>query len=234
MEAINESEPVSTTSSVASYGACLATARESLGLTQADVASQLHLSREIINDIEHETFHASIAIVYCRGYVRSYARLLALDEEVLLQAFDACHPVEQPVSGSFFETTFFSKDNGQLWRRLLKKPSSIFFLITVVLFIFIFLGWVFDHGHTVPKVSSTASLPITRGHASLSLPTQKQSLTLPVDHAVEQDVKLQAVVSQSKSSPSQSSPVKHDVVASSHQRSLTPSLQPSYTVTPVH
>lgn len=73
---------------LASPGAQLAKARKQKKLTHAKVAERLHLSVQCIKDIESDDYQHLSAAIYVRGYLRAYARLLDLEAETLLSAFN--------------------------------------------------------------------------------------------------------------------------------------------------
>lgn len=72
----------------ASPGQLLKQAREQRQLSQADVAGQLKLRVQWIVDIENDHFSDGSALVYVRGYLRSYAKLMQLDAERILARFE--------------------------------------------------------------------------------------------------------------------------------------------------
>src|SRR5688500_4290949 len=63
----------------------LAAAREARGLALADVAQQLKFAPRQLEALEQEQFGALPGATFAKGMVRSYARLLKLDPEPLLQ-----------------------------------------------------------------------------------------------------------------------------------------------------
>jgi cytoskeleton protein RodZ len=63
----------------------LAAAREARGLALADVAQQLKFSPRQLEALEQERFDALPGATFARGMVRSYARLLKLDPEPLVE-----------------------------------------------------------------------------------------------------------------------------------------------------
>lgn len=81
-----QSEPVS------GPGARLREAREQQGRNIEDVAHNLHLELDVVNAIEADRLDGLGAAVFVRGYLRSYARLLGLPEQGIV---DAWAPVEQ-------------------------------------------------------------------------------------------------------------------------------------------
>lgn len=71
-----------------SIGAILRHAREAAGYSIADVAERMRLSRHHIENLEAERFDLFPVSVFLRGYLISYARLLGIDAEPLLEAYD--------------------------------------------------------------------------------------------------------------------------------------------------
>jgi cytoskeleton protein RodZ len=63
----------------------LAAAREARGLTLSDVAQQLKFMPRQLEALEQEQFEALPGATFTRGMVRSYARLLQLDPDPLVQ-----------------------------------------------------------------------------------------------------------------------------------------------------
>ena len=60
-------------------------ARESLDVTQREVADALNLPVHTIEAMETDDFENLPAAVFIRGYLRSYARLLDLDSDALIE-----------------------------------------------------------------------------------------------------------------------------------------------------
>ncbi|UXI00705.1 cytoskeleton protein RodZ [Photobacterium sp. TY1-4] len=69
-------------------GDMLRQAREQLGYSQKDIASRLRLRLSVINDIEDNKFEQSQLATFTRGYVRSYAKFVGLDEREVLARLD--------------------------------------------------------------------------------------------------------------------------------------------------
>jgi cytoskeletal protein RodZ len=67
-------------------------AREARGLTLSDVAEQIHIRSVYLAGIESEDWTSIGAPVYVRGFIRTYARFLALDVERAVQAFNERSP----------------------------------------------------------------------------------------------------------------------------------------------
>lgn len=68
-------------------GALLAKAREDHGYTQAEVATRLHLSPSIIRKLEDDDYDEQIPDAFARGYLRNYAKLVKLDQQVVIAKY---------------------------------------------------------------------------------------------------------------------------------------------------
>lgn len=78
-----------------SPGAMLQAARQARGMSPQEAAQRLNWLREYVTHIERDEFASLRRPAFARGYVRAYGRLLDLDEELLLAAFDAVRPAAQ-------------------------------------------------------------------------------------------------------------------------------------------
>ena len=71
-----------------SIGPTLKRAREAAGHSVSDIADRMRLSRRNIEDMEAERFDHFPVSVFLRGYLASYARLVGLDPDPLLEEYD--------------------------------------------------------------------------------------------------------------------------------------------------
>ena len=67
-------------------GEQLRVAREAAGLAQADVAARLKMPLRVVRSLEEEDWSRLGAPVFVRGQLRSYARLLGIDAEPVVDA----------------------------------------------------------------------------------------------------------------------------------------------------
>jgi len=80
-----------------SPGKLLRERRESLGLSQQQIATKIFLKAEQINNLEEDNLGGSASITFTKGYVRNYAKQLGLNAEELVATFEQYHNnVEQP------------------------------------------------------------------------------------------------------------------------------------------
>ncbi|GED23050.1 RodZ domain-containing protein [Halomonas halmophila] len=77
------------TADQASPGELLRRERETLGLSREEVAAALNLRPAVISGLEKDSYEEVPIATYRRGYLRSYASLLGLDEERVLAAYHA-------------------------------------------------------------------------------------------------------------------------------------------------
>jgi cytoskeleton protein RodZ len=73
-------------------GSQLRKARERQGLEQAKVAAQLHLSQALIQALEWDDYEKLPSAVFVQGYLRNYARLLGVDEDAVISAYQELNP----------------------------------------------------------------------------------------------------------------------------------------------
>lgn len=69
------------------FGPYLKRAREAAGLSQEDLAREIRLSKELLEDLESERFNKLPVEAYVRGYLNSICRRLDLDREKVLHWF---------------------------------------------------------------------------------------------------------------------------------------------------
>ncbi|MDX1915053.1 MAG: DUF4115 domain-containing protein [Methylophilus sp.] len=79
-------------------GGALKLHREKLGLSLHDIASQLRLSVKQINAIEMDLYEKLPQPSIVRGFIRNYAKILKIDAEPIVQAYNALVPNTQPQS----------------------------------------------------------------------------------------------------------------------------------------
>lgn len=71
-------------------GTLLKNKREQLGLSQKQIADRLRLRLSIIENIEDNNFASDQVATFTRGYLRSYAKAVGLEESEVLCALDGC------------------------------------------------------------------------------------------------------------------------------------------------
>jgi len=93
-----------------SIGALLVSARNAAAFNQTDVAEQINLPRSTIKALEEDDFENLPESTYVRGYLRNYARAVAIDADSLIKVYDEQYhqePVIDPgrCSGQSYDPT---------------------------------------------------------------------------------------------------------------------------------
>ena len=74
------------------FGETLRKAREDASYSVAYIASQTHLHADIIKALEEEQFEQLPGDVFMRGYIRTYTKILGLDAQSLIDAYEKSKP----------------------------------------------------------------------------------------------------------------------------------------------
>lgn len=69
-------------------GSLLRAGREARGLSQQEVASRLNLRLSLVRDIEQDRFDQRTASTFTRGYLKTYAKLVGIPEELVVAAYE--------------------------------------------------------------------------------------------------------------------------------------------------
>ncbi len=131
-------------------GALLLAAREKAGLSIREVAEQLHLLPNQVEALETDNFSFFNGPIFCKGYLKSYARLLELDAEEVVGLFSASLPgqeqaeIKKPAAVA------------QPIQRPSKGYSLQYWLAGFVLVLMVFLWAAYQGDSSVETVESTA------------------------------------------------------------------------------
>ncbi|MCS3902128.1 cytoskeleton protein RodZ [Methylohalomonas lacus] len=118
-------------------GELLRQGREASGLTQQEAATKLHLHQRIVAALERDDETQLPTPIYVRGYLRNYARLLDLDSETVLAAYDARdnqHPELKPPVAAKSQVS--SSD---------KPVRAVTYLLTLGLVVLLLAWWQSRH-----------------------------------------------------------------------------------------
>ena len=139
-------------------GEQLRQAREAAGLTVADVAGRLHMPVQVVATLEAEQWERLGAPVFVRGQLRSYAKLLGVELDGLLEQARIA-PVEPPKLVSHTHTPRLRRMAENLGRR------AVYVVITAVLAV---PAWYAFQGKFGDSAPNTASLDVVPDPASLT------------------------------------------------------------------
>jgi len=109
----------------------LPVAREQLGLTKSDVARELRLSEKYIDSLERGAFNELPSMVFARGYVQSYTRLLKLDTKRYLDLFDRLYGRTGAGAAPQFRIAPGVQSTAKLGDPVIKWSAWIFILVIV-------------------------------------------------------------------------------------------------------
>ncbi|USD65798.1 cytoskeleton protein RodZ [Vibrio sp. SCSIO 43136] len=97
-------------------GALLRQKRESLGWSQKDIADRLRLRVVVIENIENDSVKSDQVATFTRGYLRSYAKLVGIEEDEVLALFDGAQQESDDVQSmqSFSRKTKREKHDSRI------------------------------------------------------------------------------------------------------------------------
>ncbi|MCK5893528.1 MAG: helix-turn-helix domain-containing protein [Endozoicomonadaceae bacterium] len=85
----SDSHAVETDNSLENLGERLVRAREAKGMGVREVAERLKISATYVRELEAGRYESLPGITFARGYLKSYAKLLGLDESKVIELFNA-------------------------------------------------------------------------------------------------------------------------------------------------
>lgn len=96
---LQDSAKVTTEINPEGPGPRLKAAREAANLQIKDIALHMRLSPTVITQIDQDIYDPEIALVFMRGYLRSYAKLVGLNADEVIAEFNALgHEEERDIS----------------------------------------------------------------------------------------------------------------------------------------
>lgn len=172
-------------------GKTLREARERLGLSIADIASQIKLAPRQIEALEDEDFQRLPEMPFVRGFVRSYARLLQLDAQPLLASLPQASEDSVRLVPASVEAPFPSASSPQRQNMVWLGAALLLSVLVVA-----FAVWHFTTPLSKPETA--------RVETPVALPADVQ--TIPALPVAEMDV--QAAKTQAPQPAPQTKPVK--------------------------
>lgn len=130
----NNMEEGDKTLKLVNVGATLRSAREQAGLSVADIADRIKFASRQVEALEANDFTHLPQAPFLRGFVRSYARVLQLDEASLLGSLPEA-PVKQEVAASHADYVPFQNPLAMSRGNLLWLGGSLGVALLLVLFL---------------------------------------------------------------------------------------------------
>ena len=163
-------------------GERLQAARIKKGLTIEDVANRMHLSAGILEAIEENNFDEITAPIFVKGYLRAYARIVALDEdEMIAQYLDLYSEEDPPISSTSNMVPELSSTDTRI------KWTTYF--VVVLLAVLLAAWWWNKQQNQVPPLSldvpSTTEVEVSAGEAVVDSDIQAGSESPTSEPVVE-------------------------------------------------
>ena len=156
-------------------GERLRAARLSMGYDLAKIASELHLTANVVETLEADRFQDVGARVFVRGYLRNYARVVGMPVESVLRQFDENWPDDGASHSMVRESPTLPADGGPS-RGWAGAITWLMILGLVVLFLMWWRGYLDE---IVPEQIRSTS--VVDGINS-SMPSEEEAIsTLPLD-----------------------------------------------------
>lgn len=189
----NETDEIVIREDNGSPGSRLFKAREALGLSPKSVADDLYLPRNYIVWIEEGAYEKLPSMVFCRGYIRSYAKMVGENGEELVALLDSVYGnenIKAPlVSVSKMDQQVKVGDPVMKW-------STLLFIIVICGAVF--WWWKTQYGLVIPFQSAQQeSLAVeTADGNELVLPSLDNDLAIVGDAYSEQNLSVDELVNE--------------------------------------
>lgn len=128
------------------FGAQLRQAREKAGLSVSDVAVKLLISEDIIRAIDNSQSDVLPAATFTQGYIRSYARILNLNADSIINEYNQVVPEAKQVLTPHSVLPSRKTSVAQLLLR--------FLMIVLVVGVAAVFFWIYDGGYQLPNLPS--------------------------------------------------------------------------------
>ncbi len=208
-------------------GQMLSQAREAKGWSIGDISEYTRLSVQCIRDLEADEYRHMAAPVYLHGYFRSYARVVGVPEQMVIDAFKAIEheynyaPAASPLMASADDGVPIYKQSGSFKSKKIMRWGSL--LVAVCLITLVMLWWHDQRSRSTDNV--------------LMAPTSK-AVVVPkhVASHVTKTVAPKAVMAKKSQAVAPKPHVEHPApvaVTSANTNSDTTTVAPTYTVSPV-
>ena len=154
-------------SPAATLGTLLREARENIGLSVIDVASQIKFAPRQIEALEADDYRHLPEEAFLRGFVRSYAKILHLDAQVLLAALPQKEAAPAELLPESVNEPFPNIHSAM--------RQNLIWLGGALLLILIVAGFAFSHFYAAPVLPQTAQVEIP-----VPLPSETQGNMAPL------------------------------------------------------
>ena len=166
------SDEVLAAENIGTPGSRLQKARETMGLSQKTLADDLYLPRNYIIWIEEGAYDKLPSMVFCRGYIRAYAKAVNENGQELIELLDSVYGV--PNTKSPLKSISKINEQVKVGDPIMKWPSLLFALVLLGV---VFWWWKTQYGLSAPVVSSQDPIAVeTSNGGELVLPSLDDSI----------------------------------------------------------
>lgn len=149
-----------------SPGRTLREARERLGMSLADVAGQLKFATRQIEALEADDYQRLPEMMFVRGFVRNYAKLLELDAQPLLDALPQTRVVPEQVRPASVEVPFHAAPSA--------RQQNLIWLGAALLVALVAAGFALWHFATPQQGGAGSALKVQPVEMPVFLPEQAE------------------------------------------------------------
>lgn len=161
-------------------GLALRAARERLGMSVHDVAERIKFAPKQVEALEANDFAHLPEPAFLRGFVRSYARVLQLDEAALIAALPGAAPAKQAENGAQTVDVVFPV------MKSLRRVNAVWlagsFVVAIVLGLFVLL----HRGEPAPRPVQVVE-PVTLPPAEPAVSAVVEAAALPAPGMTQAD-----------------------------------------------
>jgi cytoskeleton protein RodZ len=149
-----------------SPGLLLQTAREGLQLSTQNIADRLCLKNSLIQDIEADTYDQNISLTFIRGYLKSYAKQVGVQEALVINAFDNLKTQKkEPAKLQSFSKRIAHQAHDD-------KLMLVTYLIVGLVIALVVIWW-FQQSESTTSTVSQANTSLSQ---NIEIPAQSESL----------------------------------------------------------
>lgn len=148
-----EKETVINEEHIVSVGRKLANLRLKLGLTESDIARQIHVRTTIIQDLENDR-QINVPAVFLKGYIKNYALLVSLPQDEYQSYLDSLE------TKSSIQVMRNYSNKEQKKRNSKRLILTSLFIILVIIGVISFFAWKENKSELV-EVTHYISQPVS-------------------------------------------------------------------------
>ena len=151
-------------------GQLLKEARQKLSLTVGDISNVLKFKLNLVENIERDLFDHTLPPTYNRGYLRSYAKLVKIDVEEVLSAYELLGIAQE------------QRNDMQSFSNLAEKQVEhsrimwISYLVGAILFALMILWWLQEPNQSADESALNVNTELTRTDIKSSEESKTQAI----------------------------------------------------------